>query len=132
MSMSDPIADMFTRIRNAHLTGKATVSMPSSNAKEAIARLLNEEGYLGEYMVTDDGNNKRTLSITLRYYEGRAVIENLRRVSKPGLRIYRGKGKLPKVEGGLGMAIISTSLGLMSDRAARRSGHGGEIIGIVS
>lgn len=132
MSMSDPIADMFSRIRNAHLTGKATVSMPSSNVKEALAKLLNEEGFIGEFMVTDEGNNKRTLLITLRYYEGRPVIENIRRVSKPGLRIYRGKGSLPKVEGGLGMAIISTSLGLMSDRAARRTGHGGEVIGIVS
>lgn len=132
MSMTDPIADMLTRIRNAQAIGLDSVSMPSSNIKEAIARVLQEEGYVGEVQVAELPGNKKELTIGLRYFEGRPVIDELRRVSKPGLRIYRGKDELPDVLGGLGVAIISTSQGLMTDRAARSKGIGGEVICVVS
>ncbi|MEL6449507.1 MAG: 30S ribosomal protein S8 [Pseudomonadota bacterium] len=131
MSMSDPIADMLTRIRNAQKARKTSVSMPSSNAKVAIAAVLRDEGYVGDFNVDQDGA-KSELTVELRYHEGEPVIEKLKRVSKPGLRIYRGAGDLPKVLGGLGVAIVSTSSGVMSDRKAREQGVGGEVICYVS
>jgi small subunit ribosomal protein S8 len=131
MSMSDPIADMLTRIRNGQARGKVTIAMPSSKQKVAIANLLKEEGYLTDVGVEAEGK-KPQLVIKLKYYRGKPVIELLKRVSRPGLRIYRGKGELPKVKGGLGVAIVSTSRGLMSDRAARAAGHGGEILAYVA
>lgn len=131
MSMTDPIADMFTRIRNAQMIGHAEVNMPASKVKAEIARLLKDEGYIEGY-ASQQLEGKPTLTVTLKYYEGRPVIERLERVSTPGLRVYKGKEELPKVLGGLGVAIISTPKGLMSDRAAREAGHGGEIIGVVA
>jgi small subunit ribosomal protein S8 len=131
MSMSDPIADMLTRIRNGQIRGKVTITMSSSKKKLAIANLLKEEGYLSDVSVEGDGP-KPELVIKLKYHRGKPVIEHLRRVSRPGLRIYRGKDELPNVWGGLGVAIVSTSKGLMTDRAARKAGHGGEIIAFVA
>jgi small subunit ribosomal protein S8 len=129
--MSDPIADMLTRIRNGQIRGKVTITMPSSKQKIAIAHLLKEEGYLSDVSTQEDGG-KPQLVIKLKYHRGKPVIEHLQRVSRPGLRIYRGKDELPKVWGGLGVAIVSTSQGVMSDRAARKAGHGGEIIAYVA
>lgn len=129
--MSDPIADMLTRIRNAQAAAKAQVSMPSSRLKVAIAKVLKDEGYITDYTVGGD-EKKPELTITLKYYEGRPVIEQIKRVSRPGLRAYRGKDELPRVNGGLGIAIVSTSAGVMTDHAARAAGHGGEVICIVS
>lgn len=126
MSMSDPIADMLTRIRNAQGASKATVSMPSSKLRVAISKVLKEEGYIADYQV--GGADKPELSITLKYFQGKPVIENVQRVSRPGLRIYKSKDELPKIKGGLGIAIVSTSLGVMTDRMARAKGHGGEIL----
>mgnify|MGYP003701791375 FL=1 len=131
MSMSDPIADMLTRIRNGQIRGKVTISMPSSKLKRAVADLLKEEGYLADVSVEGEGG-KPQLVLKLKYYRGKPVIEVLKRVSRPGLRIYRGKGDLPQVRGGLGVAIVSTSQGLMSDRAARKSGFGGEVLAYVA
>lgn len=131
MSMSDPIADMLTRIRNAQKARKPSVAMPSSNAKVAIARVLKDEGYIDDLDVQKEGA-KSELTVTLRYHEGAPVIEKIKRVSKPGLRIYRQTGDLPKVLGGLGVAIVSTSAGVMSDREARAKGIGGEVICLVS
>ena len=131
MSMSDPIADMLTRIRNGQIRGKVTITMPSSKQKIAIANLLKDEGYLAD-VVVDANGVKPELLIKLKYYRGKPVIEHIRRVSRPGLRIYRGKDELPSVRGGLGVAIVSTSQGLMSDRAARKAGFGGEIIATVA
>ncbi|BCU06645.1 MULTISPECIES: 30S ribosomal protein S8 [Allochromatium] len=131
MSMSDPIADMLTRIRNGQQRGKITIVMPSSKQKVAIANLLKEEGYIADAMV-EAKSGKPELVIKLKYYRGKPVIEFLKRVSRPGLRIYRGKDELPKVWAGLGIAIVSTSKGLMTDRAARQAGHGGEIIAYVA
>ncbi|MTW22863.1 30S ribosomal protein S8 [Allochromatium palmeri] len=131
MSMSDPIADMLTRIRNGQQRGKITIVMPSSKQKVAIADLLKEEGYIADAMV-EAKDGKPELVIKLKYYRGKPVIEFLKRVSRPGLRIYRGKDELPKVWAGLGIAIVSTSKGLMTDRAARQAGHGGEIIAYVA
>lgn len=131
MSMSDPIADMLTRIRNGQARGKITIAMPASKQKVAIANLLKEEGYLDEVSIESEGE-KPQLLIKLKYYRGKPVIELLKRVSRPGLRIYRGKDELPQVMGGLGVAIVSTSKGLMSDRAARAVGHGGEILAYVA
>ncbi len=131
MSMSDPIADMLTRIRNGQKARKTSVTMPSSNAKVAIATVLRDEGYVGDFKVEQDGA-KSELTVELRYHEGEPVIEKLKRVSKPGLRIYKGSGDLPKVLGGLGVAIVSTSSGVMSDRKAREQGVGGEVICYVS
>ncbi len=125
--MTDPIADMLTRIRNALAAEKASVSMPSSKLKVAIAKVLEEEGYISGYSVAEDGA-KRTLTIELKYYQGRPVIEEIKRVSRPGLRIFKGKDELPKVMGGLGIAIVSTSAGVMTDRAARKLGRGGEVL----
>ena len=131
MSMSDPIADMLTRIRNAQKAHKVNVSMPSSNVKVAVARVLEDEGYVVGHSVEKDGV-KSVLTIELKYFEGRPVIERIKRVSKPGLRIFRGKTVLPKVLGGLGIAIVSTSAGVMSDREAREKGVGGEVLCVVS
>lgn len=132
MSMSDPISDMLTRIRNGQHVNLPSVSMPSSRRKEAIAQVLQEEGYISGYAVEDQPGNKREITIDLKYFEGRPVIEEIKRVSRPGLRVYKRKDELPKVLGGLGVAIISTSEGVMSDRAARSKGRGGEVICVVS
>jgi len=131
MSMTDPIADMLTRIRNAQAARKVQVNMPSSKVKTSIAAVLKEEGFIGEYTV-QDVEGKSVLSIDIKYFDGKPVIERLQRVSTPGLRIYRGKDELPKVLGGLGIAIVSTSQGVMSDRAARAAGQGGEVLCIVA
>ena len=131
MSMSDPIADMLTRIRNGQIRGKITITMPASKLKVAIANLLKEEGYLAEVSVEAEGQKPR-LVLKLKYYRGKPVIEYLKRASRPGLRIYRGKDDLPQVWGGLGVAIISTSKGLMSDRAARKAGYGGEVLAYIA
>lgn len=131
MSMTDPIADMLTRIRNGQKARKVTVSMPASTAKEAIAAVLKDEGYIIGFGVSGEGSSK-TLEVELKYYEGTPVIETVQRVSKPGLRVYRGKEELPKVLGGLGISIVSTSAGVMSDRQAREQGIGGEVICVVS
>ncbi len=132
MSMTDPIADMLTRIRNGQNVGFESVTMPSSHRKEAIARVLQAEGYIGEFRVEPAAGNKANLIIDLRYFEGKPVISEIKRVSRPGLRIYRKKDELPKVLGGLGVAIISTSRGVMTDRAARGQGCGGEVLCVVS
>lgn len=131
MSMTDPIADMLTRIRNAQAAQKADVSMPASNVKESIAKVLRDEGYVSAYDISEEGA-KRTLTIALKYYNGAPVIAHIERRSTPGLRVYKGKDELPKVQGGLGVAIISTSHGVMTDRAARAAGHGGEILCYVA
>ncbi len=131
MSMTDPIADMFTRIRNAQMIGHTDVSMPASKVKAEIARVLKDEGYIEDFS-NSDVEGKPVMSIALKYYEGRPVIDRLERVSRPGLRVYKRQDQLPKVLGGLGVAIISTSKGVMSDRAARAAGHGGEVIGVVA
>jgi small subunit ribosomal protein S8 len=130
MSMQDPIADMLTRVRNGQSASKKSISMPSSKVKKAIANVLKEEGYITDFSVDDSA--KPTLNIELKYHNGQPVIEEIKRVSRPGLRIYRGSDDLPKVIAGLGVAIISTSKGVMSDRAARKIGHGGEVICLVS
>ena len=129
--MTDPIADMFVRIRNAAAVGKPTVSMPSSKIKVAIAGVLKDEGYIADSRVTQDGA-KAQLEIVLKYFEGKPVIEKLQRVSRSGLRQYRGKDALPKVLGGLGVAIISTSKGIMTDVQARQQGVGGEVLCFVA
>jgi small subunit ribosomal protein S8 len=131
MSMTDPIADLLTRIRNGQTASKTEVAMPSSKVKVEIAKVLQDEGYVGTYAVNDvDG--KAQLVIQLRYYQGKPVIDKIKRVSRPGLRIFKGKTELPKVNGGLGIAIISTSKGVMTDQAARTAGEGGEVICTVS
>lgn len=128
--MTDPIADMFTRIRNGQSAAKTAVTMPSSKLKVAIANLLKEEGYISDFAVS--GEVKPELSVELKYFEGKEVIDTIKRVSRPGLRVYKGSTELPQVLAGMGIAIISTSKGLMSDRAARKAGLGGEIIGFVA
>ncbi|OVZ60350.1 30S ribosomal protein S8 [Pigmentiphaga sp. NML080357] len=131
MSMSDPIADMLTRIRNAQRVDKASVSMPSSKLKVAIATVLKDEGYIDGFEVkANDG--KPELEITLKYYAGRPVIERIERVSKPGLRIYKGRHSIPQVMNGLGVTIVSTSRGVMTDRKARANGVGGEVLCYVA
>jgi len=125
--MQDPIADMFTRIRNAQARARKDVSIPASKSKSAIAKVLKDEGYITDYQ-TVDGDTHPELVIELKYYEGRPVIEYIQRTSKPSLRVYRGKDRLPKVVGGLGIAIVSTSRGLMTDREARAQGNGGEVL----
>ena len=132
MSMTDPIADMLTRIRNAQSAAKAQVNMPSSKVKAAIAQVLRDEGYITDFAVANTEPGKAQLTVTLKYFEGRPVIERIERVSKPGRRVFRGKDELPKVLDGLGVAIVSTPNGMMSDRAARAAGHGGEIICFVA
>jgi small subunit ribosomal protein S8 len=129
--MTDPISDMLTRIRNGQKARKVSVAMPASQAKEAVAKVLKDEGYIIDFATEGEGAAK-TLTIELKYFEGKPVIERLERSSRPGLRIYRGKEKLPKVLGGLGIAIVSTSAGVMSDRKAREKGIGGEVLCIVS
>ncbi len=131
MSMNDPIADMFTRIRNAQRVEKRTVQMPSSKLKVAIASLLKEEGYIDGFEIRGAGA-KLDLQIDLKYHAGRPVIERIERISKPGLRVYRSREALPTVMNGLGVAIVSTPKGLMTDRKARTTGVGGEVIGIVA
>ena len=131
MSMTDPIADMLTRIRNGQGARKVSVSMPASKAKEAVAKVLQDEGYISGFATDGEGATKE-LIVELKYFEGKAVIETIQRSSKPGLRIYRGKDELPKVLGGLGVAIVSTSAGVMSDRQAREKGIGGEVLCVVS
>ena len=128
MSMTDPIADFLTRIRNGQRAGKPEVALPSSRIKLALAKVLKDEGYIDDFVVAGD-DGKPILTVRLKYYQGRPVIE---RVSRPGLRVYKGKDELPKILGGMGVAIISTSSGVMSDRDARAGGHGGEILCIVS
>ena len=132
MSMTDPIADMLTRIRNAQMIERATVTMPSSKVKIAIARVLKDEGYIDGFKTSGDDTPRPQLEIALRYHAGRPVIEKIERVSKPGLRIYRGKDDIPRVMNGLGIAIVSTSQGVMTDRKARASGVGGEVLCIVA
>ena len=131
MSMTDPIADMLTRIRNAQKARKVSVSMPASKVKLSVAKVLQDEGYIDGFS-TEETDQKRTMTVELRYYDGRPVIERLQRVSRPGLRVYVPAAELPKVQGGLGVAIVSTSKGVMSDRTARAAGHGGEVLCIVS
>ena len=131
MSMTDPIADFLTRIRNGQASGKVEVKMPSSRIKLALAKVLKDEGYLDDYAIVPEGA-KSTLTLRLKYYQGRPGIDRLERVSRPGLRVYRAKDELPKVLGGMGVAIISTSRGVMTDREARAAGHGGEVLCIVS
>ncbi len=126
MSLQDPISDMLTRIRNAQRAGHASVAMPSSNAKVAILKVLLDEGFIGEYAVSEGA--KPDVSINLKYHEGQPVIEEIKRVSRPGLRIYKQAGDLPTVRSGLGVAIVSTDRGVMTDRAARRAEVGGEVL----
>ena len=131
MSMTDPIADMLTRIRNGQKARMVSVSMPASKAKEAVVKVLQDEGYITGFSTDGEGATK-SLSVELKYFEGVPVIERIDRASRPGLRIYRGKEDLPKVLGGLGISIVSTSAGVMSDRQAREKGIGGEVLCIVS
>lgn len=130
MSMQDPIADMLTRIRNGQAAAKVSVAMPSSKQKVAIAKLLKEEGYIADYKV--NGDVKAELEVELKYFQGKPVVELIQRVSRPGLRIYKKRGELPKIMNGLGIAVVSTSKGVMTDRAARKAGMGGEIICYVA
>ena len=131
MSMSDPISDMLTRIRNAQMVGHTEVSMPASRLKAAIAQVLKDEGYIEDFALRDTGA-KKELRIGLKYYAGQPVIERLERVSKPGLRVYKGRDDIPRVMNGLGVAILSTSRGVMTDRKARADGVGGEVLCIVA
>jgi small subunit ribosomal protein S8 len=128
--MQDPIADMLTRIRNGQAAGKIAVSMPSSKQKAAIAKLLKEEGYISGYTVT--GDVKKVLEVELKYFQGKPVVEMIRRVSRPGLRVYKRSYELPQIMNGLGIAVVSTSKGIMTDRAARKAKLGGEIICYVA
>lgn len=131
MSMSDPIADLLTRIRNAQLVSKATVTIPSSKVKVAIVQVLKDEGYIDGFQVkTEDG--KSELEVTLKYYAGRPVIERIERVSRPGLRVYKGRDAIPQVQNGLGVAIVSTPQGVLTDRKARAAGVGGEVLAYVA
>ena len=130
MSMSDPIADMLTRIRNGQSADKAEVAMPASKVKASIAKVLKDEGYIKDYSVTEDV--KAEMTVSLKYFEGKPVIETIKRTSRPGLRIFKGKDELPKVLNGLGIAIVTTSKGVMTDREARSAGIGGEILCVVS
>jgi small subunit ribosomal protein S8 len=135
MSMSDPIADMLVRIRNAQLVGHTEVAMPASKLKASIAQVLKDEGYIEDFAIRDkagDAGSKKELAIGLKYYAGRPVIERLERVSKPGLRVYKGRNDIPRVMNGLGVAILSTSRGVMTDRKARADGVGGEVLCIVA
>ncbi|MFO0233549.1 MAG: 30S ribosomal protein S8 [Burkholderiales bacterium] len=131
MSMSDPIADMFTRIRNAQRVDKQTVAMPSSKLKVAIATVLKDEGYIDGFQVREN-SGRPELEVQLKYYAGRPVIERLERVSRPGLRVYKGRNDLPQVLTGLGVAIVTTPKGVMTDRRARQAGIGGEVLGYVA
>ncbi len=126
MSMQDTLADMFTRIRNGHMADKKAVTMPSSKMKVSVAEVLKNEGYIADYAV--EGDVKPLLTVELKYFDGKPVIEEIKRVSRPGLRIYKAANDLPSISGGLGVAIVSTSSGVMTDRAARAAGIGGEVI----
>lgn len=126
MSLQDPVSDMLTRIRNAQKASKVNVKMPSSKQKENIAKVLKDEGYIADYSITD--SVKKELTIELKYFQGAPVIEEIKRVSRPGLRIFKSKDELPSVNGGLGIAIISTSKGVMTEKQARATGNGGEVI----
>ena len=132
MSMQDTVADMLTRIRNAQMANKVTVEMPSSKLRKSIADLLVAEGFVASASVEEQDNGKATLSVELKYYQGKPVIETIKRFSRPGLRQYRGKDAIPTVKQGMGVAIVSTSQGIMSDRAARAAGIGGEVIAFVA
>ena len=132
MTMTDPIADMLTRIRNAHKINAVSVLIPNSKIKQNIAKVLYEEGYINAYRVEELNNNKSHIVLELKYFEGKPVIEKIDRVSRPGLRIYRSQNDLPKVMGGLGIAVVSTSKGIMSDRQARQDGCGGEVLCVVA
>jgi small subunit ribosomal protein S8 len=132
MAMTDPIADMLTRIRNAQALGKIRVTMPSSKLKCAVCKVLQQEGYIEAFEVREAQSTKPSLEVKLRYHEGRPVIDRIERMSRPGLRIFRGKDKLPKILGGLGIAIVSTPAGVMTDRAARAAGLGGEVLCVVA
>ena len=131
MSMSDPVADMLTRIRNGQSAGKQSVTMPASKLKAAIAQLLKDEGYVADFAAVEL-EGKPALEVTLKYFQGAPVIEMIKRVSRPGLRIYKNRDEIPTVRGGLGIAIVSTSKGIMTDRAARKQGVGGEVIAVVA
>lgn len=131
MSMTDPVADLLTRIRNGQSAGKANISLDSSKIKTAIAKVLKDEGYVADFHVESETGKPR-LVVDLKYYEGRPVIDRLERVSRPGLRVYRGKDELPKVLGGMGTVIVSTPRGVMTDRQARAAGQGGEVLCIVA
>ncbi len=131
MSMTDPIADLLTRIRNGQSAGKPEISVQSSRVKQAIVRVLKDEGYVADFVVSRDGG-RSTLTVALKYHAGKPVIERIERVSRPGLRTYRAKDELPKVLGGLGIAIVSTPAGVMTDREARRAGQGGEVLCVVA
>ena len=131
MIMTDPIADLLTRIRNAQLARKTEVSVASSKLKTALVKVLKDEGYVADFRTASEGA-KQTLTIELKYFDGRPVIDRLERVSRPGLRIYRGKAELPKIQGGLGTAIVSTPKGVMTDKQARAIGQGGEVLCIVA
>jgi small subunit ribosomal protein S8 len=131
MSMSDPISDLLTRIRNAQAVQKSTVNIPASKVKTGIVKVLKDEGYITDFR-NIEVDDKPTLEVTLKYMQGKGVIESLKRASRPGLRLYRGKDELPKVMNGLGMAVISTSQGIMTDVSAREAGQGGEILCIVT
>ena len=132
MSMTDPIADMLTRIRNAQAAAKIQVSMPASKLKSAIAQVLRDEGYVTDFSTVQTAPGKAELTVILKYFEGQPVIDRIERISRPGRRVFRGKDELPKVMGGLGVAIVSTPKGLMSDRAARAAGYGGEVLCVVA
>jgi small subunit ribosomal protein S8 len=129
MSMTDPIADMLTRIRNGQTSGKAEVAMPSSKLKLAVAKVLKDEGYVLDFR--SDSEAKPTLTVALKYFQGEPVIATIKRVSKPGLRVFKGKDEMPRVRGGLGVAIVSTPKGVMTERQARAAGHGGEVLCVV-
>jgi small subunit ribosomal protein S8 len=131
MSMTDPIADFLTRIRNGQSAARTQISLPSSKVKMALAQVLREEGYIADFAVRNE-DGKPVLDVQLKYHQGRPVIDRIQRVSRPGLRVYKAKDELPKVMGGLGVAIISTSKGMMTDSKARAAGHGGEVLCIVS
>ena len=130
MSMTDPIADLLTRIRNGQRAGKTRVSIPSSSLKKAVVKVLKEEGYVADFHAETEGA-KETLTVSLKYHRGEPVIEEIQRISRPGRRIYKGKDELPTVIGGLGVAVVSTPGGVMSDRQARQKGHGGEVLCLV-
>ena len=130
MSMTDPIADLLTRIRNGQKAGKAQIAVGASKLKSSVLRVLKDEGFIGDFAIAREGA-KGTITVALRYYDGRPVIDKLERVSRPGLRIYRGKDALPKVLGGLGVAIVSTPQGVMTDKQARAAGQGGEVLCVV-
>ena len=132
MSMQDPISDMLTRIRNGQAAGKVHVAMPWSKQRSAIAEVLKQEGYIRDFVKEEIDGAHPQLSVVLKYYEGKPVISRIQRVSRPGLRVYKGNNELPRIMGGLGIAIVSTSKGMMTDRAARAAGHGGEVICVVS